>query len=94
MVTLTPTAAKVIRDLAARPGVPSGAGVRIDTGSGDGALTIAVAPGPVDGDQVLDDHGARLFVGASAAPFLDDKTLDAAVNASGGVQFTVANAPR
>jgi Fe-S cluster assembly iron-binding protein IscA len=94
MVTLTAKATTVIRSLAERSGNPSGAGVRIDTEPERGAFTIAVAPEPHAGDQVVDDGGARLFVGEAAAPFLDNKTLDAAVNADGGVQFTVSDAPR
>lgn len=90
MLTLTDNAVAVIRSLTEQPQVPDGAGLRIATDPSAGALTLSLAPEPVEGDQVVNESGARLFLESSAAELLDDKALDAAVDPSGSVQFAVA----
>jgi iron-sulfur cluster assembly protein len=90
MLTLTDNAVAVIRSLTEQPQVPDGAGLRIATDQSAGALTLSLAPEPVEGDQVVNESGARLFLESSAAELLDDKALDAAVDPSGSVQFAVA----
>lgn len=92
MVTLTDNAIGLIRRLTDRPGVPHQAGLRIATGSAAGALTVGVVSGPLDGDQVLDSAGARVFLDAEAVRALDDKALDAALQ-DGTVTFTVTEQP-
>jgi Fe-S cluster assembly iron-binding protein IscA len=94
MITLTASATKAIRTITEQPEVPVGSGLRIDTGTQPGSLSVAVTPGPIEGDTVLDESGARLFLGSAAVPFLEDKALDATVDAKGGVQFTVGEQPR
>ena len=90
MLAVTDNAAAVIRDLADRQEVPEGTGLRIASDPTAGGLTLSLASQPLDGDQVLDAAGARLFLDPQAALLLDDKALDAAVDAQGGVQFAVA----
>ncbi|ASW53823.1 iron-sulfur cluster assembly accessory protein [Plantactinospora sp. KBS50] len=90
MLTLTDNAVLVIRDLTAQQEVPDGAGLRIATDPEAGALTLALAEAPAQGDQVVDNSGARIFLDADAAQLLDDKALDAAVDAQGAVQFGFA----
>ncbi|MFB9233993.1 HesB/IscA family protein [Plantactinospora siamensis] len=92
MLTLTDNAVLVIRDLTAQQEVPDGAGLRIATDADAGALTLALAEAPTQGDQVVDNDGARIFLDADAAQLLDDKALDAAVDAQGAVQFGFAEA--
>jgi iron-sulfur cluster assembly protein len=89
MLAVTDNAAAVIRDLTDREEVPEGAGLRITTDESAGALRLSLAPEPQEGDQVLDAAGARLFLDRESAQLLDDKALDAAVDAQGGVQFAV-----
>jgi iron-sulfur cluster assembly protein len=89
MLAVTDNATAVIRDLTDRQEVPEGAGLRIATDESAGALTLSLVPEPMEGDQVLDASGARLFLDREAAQLLDDKTLDAAVDPEGGVQFAV-----
>ena len=89
MLTLTENAATEIRNLVAHPDVPDEGGVRIASNT-DGALTLAVAAGPVEGDQVVDDAGARVFLAEDAGTMLDDKTLDAGVDPEGNLQFAIA----
>ncbi|MGE5828949.1 MAG: adhesin [Micromonosporaceae bacterium] len=80
----------VIRDLTTQQGVPEGGGLRIATDPAAGALTLSLAAQPLDGDDVLDTGGARLFLDPDASQLLDDKALDAAVDETGGVQFEFA----
>ncbi|MEV0396233.1 HesB/IscA family protein [Polymorphospora rubra] len=89
MLTLTDNAVTVIRDLTTQQEVPEGAGLRIATDTSAGALTLGLAAQPVQGDQVVDDSGARIFLDPEAAQILDDKALDASVDAQGGVQFGI-----
>lgn len=95
MLTLTENASAVIKNIAASQEQPDGSGLRI-VQQGDGqeaelALTTATTPEP--GDQVVEDQGARVFLEETAAQTLDDKVLDAQVDESGGVQFTLAIQP-
>jgi Fe-S cluster assembly iron-binding protein IscA len=57
-------------------------------GSAGTPLQVALADEPEAADQTIEEGGATVFVEASAAEFLDDKILDASVEAD-GVRFTV-----
>ena len=89
MLTLTDNAASEIRNLVANPEVPDDGGVRIASNP-EGALTLALAAAPADGDEVVDQSGARVFLEAQAGEMLDDKLLDAGVDPQGNVQFSIA----
>lgn len=93
MLTVTDNAVAAIRSLTAQPEVPDGAGLRIATDPAAGALQLSVAPEPHEGDQVVDNSGARLFLDTEAALLLDDKALDASVDDGGSVQFALAEQP-
>ncbi|HMJ04037.1 MAG TPA: HesB/YadR/YfhF-family protein [Conexibacter sp.] len=83
MLAITDTAAEAIRGIVAAPELPEGAGLRIATQAGAGdaaALEVSVAETPADSDQVVDEHGARVFVEEDAIPLLDDKLLDAQID--------------
>jgi Fe-S cluster assembly iron-binding protein IscA len=88
VLTLTDNAASEIRNLVASPEVPEDAGVRIASNP-EGALTLALASGPADGDSVVDQAGARVFLEPQAEELLDDKQLDAGVDPQGNVQFSL-----
>jgi Fe-S cluster assembly iron-binding protein IscA len=88
MLALTPTAADAIHAILESPGMPESAGVRIAPhvlsdngapGAPAASLEIALVEGPAEGDQVVDESGARVFLDESVAPLLDDKILDASV---------------
>ncbi len=94
MLTLTDTAADVVKQLTEIDASTEEGGLRISTqpeGEGDEGpgLVLSPAAAPEDGDQVLDESGARVFLDESAAVMLDDKILDAQVDADGSVQFAV-----
>lgn len=93
MLTMTENAVHVIRDLTAQQQAPEGAGLRISTDPAEGSLTLALVEQPIQGDQVVDSAGARVFLDPDTAQLLDDKALDAAVDAQGAVQFGIAEQP-
>lgn len=88
MLTMTDNAATEIRNLVAHPDVPEAGGVRIASNA-EGALTLAVTAGPAEGDVVVEDDGARVFLESHAGALLDDKTLDAGTDADGNLQFAI-----
>lgn len=96
MLTLTDNAQLAIRSLTGSIDAPDGAGVRIATTApgGDGAtpeLELAIVPEPVDGDQVVDENGARVYLDPAAAMMLDHETLDVQIDtAAQEVNFFVA----
>ena len=90
MLTLTESAVTVIRDLTERQEAPDRAGVRI-AAEQSGSLAIRIAPAPLEGDQVLDESGARLFLDSEAAVALEDKALDAGFDPQGSVKFAVVD---
>lgn len=92
MLTLTDNAAIEIRNLIAMPEVPDDGGVRIASDDA-GALTLALAGAPVDGDAVIEEQGARVFLEPAAGELLDDKLLDAGVDPTGNVQFSIGVRP-
>ena len=104
MLALTESAVSAIRELTGQPAVPDGSGLRIATGTvppevspeqpDARALTLAIQAQPENGDQVLDAGGAKLFLEPDAAAYLDDKALDATVDDSGTVRFSVALPPQ
>lgn len=93
MVVITENAVMVIRDLAAQEGAPQTAGVRIAADESGGALTIESVKQPAQGDRVIENLGARLFLDSDAAELLEDKALDASVDEEGEVQFAVMDVP-
>ncbi|PWU58752.1 adhesin [Micromonospora globispora] len=87
MLTMTENAVMVIRDLALQQDVAEGGGLRIAADTDAGSLSIELVEQPVQGDQVLDNQGARIFLDADAAELLNDTSVDATVDDEGIVQF-------
>lgn len=91
MLTLTDSAVTAIRNLTAQPELPDETGLRImSQDQGGPAFQVTLAETPVDGDQVIETEGARVFLEPGAAMALDDKSLDAQVDDEGTVAFTLA----
>ncbi len=68
------------------------AGLRIVAqGEGESSFQLALAEGPVAGDQVVEEGGARVFAEPAAAAVLEYKALDAQVNEQGTVAFSVSD---
>jgi iron-sulfur cluster assembly protein len=92
MLTLTDGAVSAIRSLTSQPELPVQTGLRIVAqGEEAASFHLALAEGPVAGDQVVEEGGARVFVEPAAAAVLEDKALDAQVNEQGSVAFSVSD---
>jgi len=90
MLVLTPIAVEVVTAITSASSLPDAAGVRIaavDVSAEGAALAAELVDCPADGDQVLAQRGARVYLDQTAARFLDDKTLTAEVNAVGQPRF-------
>lgn len=92
MLTVTENAVTVIRGLLNASDEPDGAGLRIGPKAGEADLAVEIAPAPIDGDEVIEDHGARVFLDSSAAARLADRELDALID-SGSVRFLLREQP-
>ncbi len=91
MLTLTENANNVVKAIVEQSGAGDDAGLRISQDAADNpALQVEPAEAPQPGDQVVEETtGARVFLEETAAVTLGDKVLDAQVDQSGGVQFTI-----
>ncbi|GGO01745.1 MULTISPECIES: adhesin [Micromonospora] len=87
MLTMTDNAVLVIRDLANQQDVAQDGGVRIAADADAGSLTVELVPEPVQGDRVVDNQGARIFLDEDAAELLGDASVDATVDDEGIIQF-------
>src|SRR6266496_3346737 len=94
LVMLTDSAVSAIRSLTSQPELPVETGLRITTqDEGVPSFQLALVEGPVAGDQVVEEDGARVFIEVTAAAVLGDKALDAQVNEQGDVAFSVSDQP-
>ena len=91
MLTLTENASAIVHEITSQPGLADTAGLRITSDdSPDPAFEVSAAMQAEPGDQVVEQGGATVYLDESAAALLDDKILDAAVDASGKVEFALA----
>ena len=54
-----------------------------------GGLTVTTAEQALPGDAVVEQDGAKVYLDETAAVALGDQVLDAAVDETGGVQFSL-----
>ncbi|GAA4370380.1 iron-sulfur cluster biosynthesis family protein [Agromyces bauzanensis] len=88
MLTLTDNASTAVRDIVERSGGTGGAGLRIDADDAESTdFAVAIVPTPLEHDTVVEQDGARVYLGENAAWALDDKLLDARVSEDGRVAF-------
>jgi iron-sulfur cluster assembly protein len=84
MLALTEDAAVAVRGVLAAEELPDEAGVRISAdetgGGGEAEFDLSLAVAPTEGDQVIEEGGARVFLDETAASLLDDQVLDAVVH--------------
>jgi iron-sulfur cluster assembly protein len=82
VLTLTPTAAEVVRTLIDQSPAPDSSGLRIvagdDTGEGI-PLELSIVEEPEPADERVEQQGATVYLDPGAAELLDDKLLDAQV---------------
>ena len=97
MLALTSDAQQAIEGVLSATGIPAGAGLRIAPpaevdAAGSAQLEVTIAAVPAEGDQVIGELGARVFVDEAAAEFLDDKVLDASISGE-EIRFAIAEQP-
>jgi iron-sulfur cluster assembly protein len=82
MLTITSSAAEAIRAIVEATDVPDEGGIRIAIAQQNGSqasLELAISPAPMEGDAVLEQQGAHVFLDEMALVALDDKALDAQI---------------
>lgn len=90
MLTITENARVAIESILSGTPEPGAAGLRIAQSPNDqDALAASITTAPAEGDTVLEQSGARVFLEPVAAIALDDKTLDALTSATGNVEFRI-----
>jgi iron-sulfur cluster assembly protein len=91
MLTITPTAAEAVRQIAAGSGLEPDPGLRISTGepTADGTpLELSLVGEAESTDETVEEDGARVYLEQPVASVLDDKVLDALVEGD-QVQFAL-----
>jgi iron-sulfur cluster assembly protein len=84
-------AAQVVKEIVTSSDVGEEGGIRLSVESIDdrsARLDLTVADSPEPGDTLIEEEGAKIFLERDAAGFLDDKVLDASVEAD-GVAFSI-----
>jgi iron-sulfur cluster assembly protein len=79
MITLTEKAAGRVRSLLERQGRPAGAGLRIRIlGGGCSGLSyeLDLEDSPKPGDEVVEEHGVRLFLDPKSKLCVDGSVVD------------------
>ena len=90
MLTLTDTASLVVKELVSRRGGPDTSGLRISASERESTdFQVAIVPDADTSDVLVEQDGARVFLGGGAGEALDDKILDARVDEEGRVAFDV-----
>ncbi|SMD19410.1 hypothetical protein [Kibdelosporangium aridum] len=90
MLVLTPVAVEVVSAITSASNLPDASGVRIaavETSPGTANLSAELVDCPFDGDQVLAQKGARVYLDQTAARFLEDKVLTAELDVNGSPRF-------
>jgi Fe-S cluster assembly iron-binding protein IscA len=88
MLTLTPTAAEVVRSIVADEpdaGLRISPGPQTETGT---ALEMSLVVQPEATDKEIDEGGATIYLEPQVAELLDDKVLDAVVE-DGTISFSL-----
>ena len=82
MLTLTPTAAEVVRTLVEQSAAPDSGGLRIAASDSEiegVELELSLVEEPDALDETVEQEGATVYLDPGAAELLDDKLLDAQV---------------
>jgi iron-sulfur cluster assembly protein len=96
VLTLTPTAAEVVRTLVEQSQAPESGGLRIAAATAPAGesieLELALVEEPEALDETVEQEGATVYLDPEAAELLDDKLLDAQV-AEDHVTFMLRDDP-
>lgn len=83
MLTLTDNACTVVHDLTERAGLADDGGLRITEAPDRTSFELALVPRPAEGDELLEQSGARVFLAPEASTALAELELDATVSDEG-----------
>ena len=83
MLTLSDEARDAVQDLARRAGLPREGGLRLAGSPARDAVDLVLVTAPVQGDDVIEADGARVFVDPAASSALADQRLHASTSAEG-----------
>jgi Fe-S cluster assembly iron-binding protein IscA len=90
VLTITDRARAVLRRIPQQPTLPDTAGLRIARNEArQGRYRVTAVPEPRHDDRVLEDQGARVFLGPVAAVRLRGRTLDARRDRQGRIEFVL-----
>jgi len=91
MLLLTDNARQAIGSILAATPDPAASGLRISSSAEDPkTLALTIRSAPNEGDTVVGEASARLFLDATAVVALDDKVLDTEAGSGGAVQFRLS----
>ncbi len=93
MLNLTENARDILRKVPHQPELGPGAGLRIARSQAkDGVFLTSLTHAPRRNDEVVDDDGARVFLGPVAAERFEGGRLDARTDPRGRIEFVVRRA--
>ncbi|MEX2587811.1 MAG: iron-sulfur cluster biosynthesis family protein [Actinomycetota bacterium] len=91
MLTISADATQAIKQVVGSSEAGENGGIRLTMKPIDdqqAKLELSLAPNPEPGDTQVEQEGANVFLDEKVAPFLDDKILDATIDAE-GPSFTI-----
>lgn len=93
MLTLSTDATQAIKQVVSSSDAGENGGIRLTMKPVDdqqAQLELSVAANPEPGDTQVEKEGANVYLDEKVAPFLDDKILDATIDAE-GPSFTIVD---
>ena len=93
MLALTDNAVEAVQEiLSSSEAMPETGGLRLvaDPAGAQTNFELSVVALPAEDDEVIEEQGARVFLDREAATLLEDKVLDASVEAN-EVAFTITD---
>lgn len=90
MFTMTPRARSVVRRVTGHQTLSAESGLRIAAGSSASEpMQVAASARPQPQDEVVEDQGARVFLGPGALDRLRGRILDIVTERTGRVHFVL-----